>query len=66
MVTGASSVRECEDDVLVLRIGPLFTLRPVYAGTTCEPVWEEDFTGPLDGTVWNVVEGDGCAEGICG
>ncbi len=50
----------------MLRIGPLFTLRPVYAGTTCEPVWEEDFTGPLDGTVWNVVLGDGCAEGICG
>ena len=39
----------------MLRIGPLVTLRPVYAGTTCEPVWEEDFTGPLDGTVWNVV-----------
>ena len=44
----------------------LFTLQPAYASTTCEPVWEEDFTGPLDDTVWNVVEGDGCAEGICG
>ena len=44
----------------------LFTLQPTYAGTTCEPVWEEDFTGPLDDAVWNVVEGDGCAEGICG
>ena len=44
----------------------LFTLQPAYAGTACEPVWEEDFVGPLDDTVWNVVEGDGCAEGICG
>ena len=44
----------------------LFTLQPAYAGTTCEPVWEEDFTGPLDDTVWTVVEGDSCAEGICG
>ena len=44
----------------------LFTLQSAYAGTACEPVWEEDFTGPLDDTVWNVVEGDGCAEGICG
>jgi hypothetical protein len=34
--------------------------------TVCEPIWEEDFTGPLDQAAWNVVEGDGCAEGICG
>ena len=44
----------------------LFTMQPAYAGTTCEPVWKEDFTGPLDDTLRNVVEGDGCTEGICG
>ena len=35
-------------------------------GTACEPIWEGDFTGPLDQTVWNVLEGEGCAEGIYG
>ena len=44
----------------------IFTVQRAYAGTACEPAWEEDFTSPLDQTVWNVVEGDGCAEGICG
>ena len=44
----------------------LFTVQRAYPGTACEPIWEEGFTGPLDQTVWNVVEGDGCAEGICG
>ena len=44
----------------------LLALSRAYAGTSCEPIWEEDFTGPLDQTTWNVIEGDGCAEGICG
>jgi len=44
----------------------LVTVQRTYAGSVCELSWEEDFTGPLDQTVWNVVEGDGCAEGICG
>ena len=44
----------------------LFTVQRAYAGTACKPSWEENFTGPLDQTVWNVVEGDGCAEDICG
>ena len=42
------------------------TLQRAYGGTACEPSWEKNFTGPLDQTVWNVVEGDGCAEGISG
>ena len=44
----------------------LLSVSRVHAETVCEPIWEEDFTGPLDQAVWNVVEGDGCAEGICG
>ena len=31
-----------------------------------EPICKQDFSGSLDDTVWNVVEGDACAEGICG
>jgi beta-glucanase (GH16 family) len=49
-----------------LLLTPLLTIPRVHAETVCEPIWEEDFTGPLDRAVWNVVEGDGCAEGICG
>ena len=44
----------------------LSTVQPAFTDTVCEPSWEGEFTGPLDQTVWNIVEGDGCAEGICG
>ena len=44
----------------------LCALHRAYAGPACEATWEEDFAGPLDQTVWNVVEGDGCVESICG
>jgi hypothetical protein len=44
----------------------LLTIPRAHAETVCEPIWEEDFTGPLERAVWNVVEGDGCAEGIGG
>ena len=44
----------------------LLALSRAHAEISCEPLWEEDFTGPLDQTTWNVIEGDGCAEGICG
>jgi hypothetical protein len=44
----------------------LLAIPRVHAETVCEPIWEGDFTGPLDRAVWNVVEGDGCAEGIGG
>ena len=29
-------------------------------------MWAEEFTGPLNTDVWNIIEGDGCAEGLCG
>ena len=41
----------------------LFSVPRSSFGTAFEPIWERDFTGPLDQTVWDVLEGDGCAEG---
>ena len=32
----------------------------------CKPIWEDDFQGDLDTANWNVIEGDGCALGLCG
>ena len=49
-----------------LLLALLLTIPRVHAETVCEPIWEEDFTGPLDRAVWNVVEGDGGAEDIGG
>ena len=36
------------------------------ANQGCQLLWEEDFESPLDLDVWNIVEGDGCAQGLCG
>ena len=44
----------------------LFSVPRASLGTAFEPIWERDFTGPLDQTVWDVLEGDSCAEGIYG
>ena len=44
----------------------LFSVPRASLGTAFEPVLERDFTGPLDQTVWDVLEGDGCAEGSYG
>ena len=32
----------------------------------CKPIWEDDFQEDLDTANWNVIEGDGCALGLCG
>ncbi len=32
----------------------------------CEPTWQREFNEPLDTTLWNYVEGDGCALNLCG
>ena len=44
----------------------LISLQRALPCAAYEPAREEDFTGPLDQTVWSVVEGDGYAEDICG
>ena len=44
----------------------LISLQRALPGTACKPAREEDFTDPLDQTVWSVFEGDGSAEDICG
>ena len=49
----------------------LFTLcwglfSAVALGTECGPVWEAHFDEPLDRSLWNIVEGDGCAQNLCG
>ncbi len=32
----------------------------------CRPVWQEEFNDPLDHTLWNTIEGDGCDLNLCG
>lgn len=35
-------------------------------GADCEPIWQEDFEGPLNPALWNIIEGDGCDQNLCG
>ena len=44
----------------------LWVLSTVALGAECEPIWEEHFDKPLNRSLWNVVEGDGCAQNLCG
>lgn len=37
-----------------------------HADQACQPLWEEDFESGLDLSTWNIIEGDGCAQGLCG
>jgi beta-glucanase (GH16 family) len=36
------------------------------AAENCEPNWADEFSDSLNTDVWNIVEGDGCAQGLCG
>ena len=36
------------------------------AAENCEPIWADEFSDSLNTDIWNIVEGDGCAEGLCG
>lgn len=39
-------------------------LNPIISAT---PIYEENFNAAtLDSTLWNVIEGDGCGQGLCG
>jgi beta-glucanase (GH16 family) len=39
-------------------------LNPIISAT---PIYEENFNGAsLDSTLWNVIDGDGCGQGLCG
>ena len=29
-------------------------------------MWADEFSDSLNTDIWNIVEGDGCAEGLCG
>ena len=36
------------------------------AAEICEPTWADEFSDSLNTDVWNIIEGDGCAQGLCG
>ena len=36
------------------------------AAENCEPTWADEFSDSLNTDVWNIAEGDGCAQGLCG
>jgi hypothetical protein len=36
------------------------------AAENSEPMWADEFSDSLNTDIWNIVEGDGCAEGLCG
>lgn len=44
----------------------LMILVQARAAEHCEPIWADEFSDSLNTDIWNIVEGDGCAEGLCG
>ena len=36
------------------------------AAENSEPMWADEFSDSLNTDIWNIVEGDGCAECLCG